>query len=751
LETKQELLKELFPPENDPNVGFKAFEILADVLSFKNELGLTKKWNRNYELGKNKHWKQDSDKASLITANLLFAHRTRTVNTLTDNNPTFNVRQVGELDPEKEEVVDGLVRTAEFWWQEQEQQAVLERSIINGETYGCTVEKVIFNIDLEYGIGEVEAEVVDPYHFGVYPVKTMDIQKADCVLHFWPMSVREARRRFPDKAERIRSDREVIGDLDDQRLEVQANSMRKSRGYFSTFAGVIKNMLNIAGASKGDEDEILMVEAWVKDYSTISENGKVRDKYPGNLRCITTCNGGEVVCSDRPNPSINPNLDLKQASQTYLFDKFPFSLTHSVTDTANPWGMCDYEQLEGLQIELDKTLSQFTLIKDKLSRLKIKNPKDSGVDNSEFTNAPGIINPANSMVSEAIKYMELPNVPFADLSAALGIFKDFFFLVAGTFELEQAQTPGREVIAYKAIAALLERAATMFRGKIRNYSKMIRERGRMYLSLMMNWYTQERWISYEEDGDQLTSAIHGNKMIIPAKLNVVSGSTMPVSKVQEREEAIGLFERQAIDGEELLKKMDWPQWKQVVKRMQIGPLSDLLEKLGKMGFPQQILQVLSQLQQIDMKDFERMLKAGEMPTAQQLLAPAGEQEQVPPIDQIEIEKTEAEIEKISAEIQLVIEQANTEKVEQAVKLAGVEFDKDKLAIERARMVRDIEAQEAELDLKEKEIELQVELKDKDLEIAKSKGNGGKQPTKSSKKREQGPYREKGMKSQNQRQ
>jgi hypothetical protein len=157
------------------------------------------------------------------------------------------------------------------------------------------------------------------------------------------------------------------------------------------------------------------------------------------------------------------------------------------------------------------------------------------VDNSEFTNAPGIINPANAMVSDAIKYMDLPNVPFADLSAALSIYKDFFYLVAGTFELEQAQTPGREVIAYKAIATLLERAATMMRGKIRGYSKMIRIRGRMYLSHVMNWYTEERWISYEIEGEEMQSAIRGTEMIIPSKLNVISGSTLPRSKIQERE------------------------------------------------------------------------------------------------------------------------------------------------------------------------------------------------------------------------
>ena len=724
---KQELLKELLPPEGDTELGYRIFEILEEIVKFKNELGLPGKWNRNYELGKNKHWKQDSNKVTLITANLLHAHRQRTVNTLTDNNPTFNVRQVGEVDPEKEEVFDSLLWTSEFWWQDQEQQSVMELSVINGETYGLAIEKVRFNAELEYGLGEVETENVDPYHFGWYPCKTKKIQQAQMVVHYYPITLREARRRWPEVAEHITSDRQVLEELGDERLEVTANQRSKLKGYFSSFSGVIKNMLNISGESRGEDEELLIVEAWVKDYTRVQDGDREYDKYSGNIRCVTTCNGGKIVCSDRDNPSINPNLEKEQAANTYLFDKYPFSITPSIADPVNPWGMGDYEQLEGLQIEVDKTLSQFTMIKDKLSRLKIINPEDSGVDNSEFTNAPGILNPSNSMVAEAIRYMDLPNVPFQDLTAALGIYKDFFFLVAGTFELEQAQTPGREVIAYKAIATLLERAATMLRGKIRNYSKMIRERGRMYLSHVMNWYTEERWISYEQDGEEMTQAIHGTEMIIPAKLNVVSGSTLPRSKVQEREEAIGLFQMGAIDQAELLKSMDWPMWKQVVKRMNLGPLADLLEKLQKMGFPDEFLEAMQFLQQMDMKDFDRAFEDGQIPTAQELLTVP--EEGMGAAQEAEAEKMRAEVQKIMAEAKLTLEQINTEKVEQAVKVAGVEFDQEKITIERAKLLK-------EMELKEKEIDVKAES-----------GNGD--ATKSASKREQGPFVEKGMKSDNQ--
>ena len=50
------------------------------------------------------------------------------------------------------------------------------------------------------------------------------------------------------------------------------------------------------------------------------------------------------------------------------------------------------------------------------------------------------------------------------------------------------------------LGRLASHAATLLRGKIRNYSRLVRERGRMFLSHMQNWYTEERWISFAESG-----------------------------------------------------------------------------------------------------------------------------------------------------------------------------------------------------------------------------------------------------------
>jgi hypothetical protein len=352
-------------------------------------------------------------------------------------------------------------------------------------------------------------------------------------------------------------------------------------------------------------------------------------------------------------------------------------------------------------MEMNKSLSQFVLEKDRAARKKIINPRDSGVQNHEFTNYTGIINPSSSTTSQGIRWLETPQSS-VDYDKAIALFKDLFFLVSGTFELDQAQVKGREVIAYKAIAALLERAATMMRGKIRAYSRLIRERGRMYLSHVMNFYTEERWITYQENGITQTKPITGTKMILPAKLTVVSGSTMPISRIQQREEAIELFKGGAIDQQELLEKLDWGNRAEVIKRTQAGPMGALLEKLATTGLPEPFMRYIQGIAEADPKKLQQSLESGEFPTFpeffQQVMAEMQGVSEDNPEQNAEFQERQAKVrqalaaaEKLMAERDLIIEKTATERLMQQVKAAGVAFDEESLKMQRAKIVADIEA------------------------------------------------------------
>ena len=232
---------------------------------------------------------------------------------------------------------------------------------------------------------------------------------------------------------------------------------------------------------------------------------------------------------------------------------------------------------------------------------------------------------------------------------------------------------------------------------------------------------------------------------------------MPISKIQQREEALALYKEQAIDREELLEKLDWSNRAEVLKRIAAGPVSSLTLKLEALGAPPEVNQFLTQLSMMDDKKFKLAVKQGEVPSFQQIveqLAGGNGQPQEDPmqqaelgIKQIDYQKGIAELAKLDAERALTTEKVMTERVDQQVKLAAISFDSESLKMERAKLVKEIEDtdhdktleefktgtelahKQASLDLEHKKIEAQVA-------VSKQKNRPG--------------YNERGMKSNNRR-
>ncbi|EGJ51777.1 hypothetical protein [Desulfocurvibacter africanus] len=736
-ELAEEERSELLPPEESGKLGYRVFELLAEILADKDAQGLHAKWETFYRLSRNQPWRASKKPGvPLLSANLLHRHRTKVVNTLTNSQPTFNVARAGEIDDKRAGVLDDVHRATQYWWQEQEQQHVFEQSVINGETYGCAIEKVIFDPDLEVGLGEVRTVVVDPFHFGVYPVDCKKLQDAEGVLHFYPMSVRQARRKWPDQAPLIRPDADLLKELGDTRRLIGGEG--RDQNVLARIGSFLGSLFGYSGGSSGRgqagqaNDQVLIVEAWVKDFSQIEADalveardaagnivlgednqplmvpGKISQaRYPGFIRRVTACCGGKVVLGDDPNPNINPELLASDmARHTYLYDKFPFSLVPSNTDTSTIWGMGDFEQLEDLQRAFNKCLSQLEYFKDRSVRPKIVNPRDSGVDNAEFSNDLGILNPAGSAVSAGIRYLEFPHIP-VDIERLMGVIKDLFFLVSATFDLEQASTPGKQVIAHKAITELLEQVSLSLAGKIRNYHRLVRERGRMFVSHMMNFYTEDRWISFEQNGEQVTKAIRGSEMIAPLKLSVVNGSTLPRSRTVEREEAAELFKAGVIDQAEILRVFDWPSRGEVLKRMQAGPLAALMERLAAAGLPEPVLRIVQGLAGLDDKAFAQAVKAGEVTAlveqAVGAIAAMSEEEQPDPaqvqaqvqadaLGRIEVEAKAAQVEQARAETLFKLSQAKTEQARRAVMVAGIGYDEEMIGIRKTELLASLDAE-----------------------------------------------------------
>lgn len=685
---------EILPPEGHSMVAPRVFELLQSVLSDKEDLGLHEKWLDHYRYTVNKPFKQPLPGLPKATANLLHRHLTRTVNTLTDNHPTFEVAATGGLDDEIADKLESTNHWIHYFWSENEQQDAYARSVRRGEIYGVAVEKVIFNPDAEGGMGEAETVCVDPYHFGVYPPGCQDVQKAEAVFHFYPMQVRQAKRMWPDKAAQIKADDKILEELSERRREIMVQDHGKREvGMFRRLIGQISNLMGRSDHERSDET--LICEAWVKDYSMVeveSDDGtNLEPKYPGYIRRVTVCSF-DVLLEDAPNPNVNrEGLSSEEYETTYLWDKFPFVVVNSQEDDGSIWGMSDFEQLLELQKRYTIALNQYLYFTDNCVRPKIKNPKTSGVSNTAFTNDNAVINPTNAFEAQAISYLSQAEPP-VDILELLSVIEDKFFKVAGTFEIEQANTGGREVVAAKAIAELLEQAATMMRGKMRNYQRLVRERGRMLLSHFQNFGTEPRWITYtEKDGTKHGKEVIGSELILPMRITIVSGSTLPQSKIAKRQEALDMFQAGVIDQQAVLEITDFPNRAEILQRMQAGQVGAVLERLAAM-LPEDALSQVESVLQLEDKDFEKALQDGEVP----VLPIEGQDVQRDPMADAELQdkmagakKAEAEAKRILAEVDRIL--AETEKVRN---------ETAKIAAETSRIMREAERMDSEEEFRE---------------------------------------------------
>jgi hypothetical protein len=200
-----------------------------------------------------------------------------------------------------------------------------------------------------------------------------------------------------------------------------------------------------------------------------------------------------------------------------------------------------------------------------------------------------------------------PPAPQRDIEQILGIYREMFDKIAGIFDMtDPSIAKGR--MAFKTVATIIESMHTMLRGKIRGYGKMIRERGRMWLSHAQNFYTEERLFFVERDsGSTEVGEILGKEMIIPLHFSVEAGSTMPTSRLQQREEAKELHSQGAIDIRELLIRLDWPNREEVIHRMEMGQFGALLERLQELGVNEEVVEMVTKVAEMDDQEYNAAL------------------------------------------------------------------------------------------------------------------------------------------------
>lgn len=606
------------PPEGHPDLGRWIWNLFEASYAEKERLGLMDRWVQGYKMFRGNHWGNkkvgDSDKISI---NLLFANIQRTVANITAKNP---VVEVVDLDGYEDGIDQVLSTKMRKYWHQTEQQAILARTCLANEIYGITIEK--------HGWSPARKEpfsvVIDPYSFFPAPNCPMDIQEAPFLIHAYAMDVNFIEKKF--KATDVIPDdvRTILGRNDREEVMPNATMQNKNAGLVYGNQADSMDGTSRVGGSLG---EGLVIECWIKDYSTTTEiieffennefEGEivtkkpiVSPKYPDGIRVITITNRGDKILSDMINPNINLELDYEEIEQTYTWGKFPFSKTNSYDSLSNIWGFSAEEQVGDLNKKIDEIVSKMVAYVNRALFPPLIIEKGAGITKSMIHNKPNlVIMPTRP--NARIEFMPVPNLPsnFFDILNVLTTFHDRIYQIE---DADRGVQP-TGVTAASAIVALQERNAVLIQHKIRAMEYIARERGRFAIAFMQNFSTTIE--SIEVNGELKTFQ---GITVVGRKFNylVESGSTVARTSIQQQEQAVSLYKLNAIDRQALLETLNFPNWKTIIERVGEGQLDQAIQILVQAGMPEEEAGMLKQFLLEPQTGTDKENQSQERPTAQ---------------------------------------------------------------------------------------------------------------------------------------
>lgn len=536
-----------------------------------------KKWMHYYKMFRGQQWpEQRPAYRHSEVVNLIFQAIQSTVPIITDTRPRWEYQP---QDPSDMDFASVMNKVAEADWVKNNWLMDLTEIVYDAHFYGTGLSEIGYDPKAKPMEGDIFLKSCDP--FSSYPdPSAKDVNKnARFFLKAEPVDVDEMKREYPelghfvkaDIVDAIRNERTELEPIYQLRLPIDETKSMQGNGVS------VESLL---------DQKCLKKTLYCLSDETIEEPDATgamvkRLKYPNGRKIIVA---GGVLLEDGPIP--------------YDDGKFPYARLVNYLLPREFWGISEIEQLESPQRTFNKLIS-FSL--DVLTLMG--NPiwivdDEAGIDTDNLINSPGLVVEKNKS-GEVRREEGVQLQPY--VLQLIDRMQEWFTSIAGT--MESSPPPG--VTAAAAIQDLLEASQTRVRLKARYLDAALQDMGQMYLSRVLQYRnspTIVRLTGNEQDGQYFKFHVKpmtdemgqpmmdeaGNPMRaaviqemgpggvtssreIPIKgsldVRVSTGTTMPFMKAQKSREAKELFQLQAIDQEELLKSIEWPNYQGVMQRM----------------------------------------------------------------------------------------------------------------------------------------------------------------------------------------
>lgn len=484
------------------------------------------------------------------TINLLDSILNRMIPIITDRIPTVYVMSLIE-DNRMHDLASLITQHFPYLWERLSFDSTSEEVYYDALLYGTGIAKIYWDVYALRGKGEIAIDPCDP--LTTYPDENAsEMATTSRFVHAQIRSLYYIRKYYPKKGHLVKAEAEyssVTPEEKERAKLIQVYPVDKTKPYVE----------DIEQAVFPAKERALVKESWIEDLESTDNKGNLT--YP-NGRVMTVAN--RIVLRDDPSPY-------------YFLQEPPFTKCVLRPVPRKFWGKSEIQDLIELQKELNKRRSQIT---DNISLTG--NPwtilfNTTGIKPSTITNKPGLVlpvNPSNFHQGGVIRTAPPPLPQYIVENPRM--IKEEMELLAGVHAVIQGQRP-EALGTGRAIQALQEGVMMKQSKRTRRAEAFVRDVCWKVLGLMLQNYKEPRATIISKIGDV------PKKMSIPAlslpqeyqgyplqslfQIVVGTGAGAPTTKMERKDDALVLWDRQVIDDQELLEAFEYPNRTEILKRV----------------------------------------------------------------------------------------------------------------------------------------------------------------------------------------
>lgn len=547
-----------------------------------------KHWIDAYKFYRGEQWGKVPSYKSKEVVNMIYRTIQGQTSVMMDARPTVGFLPQEPADLELSEILNQVFQAD---WEKNEWMMELMAIMLDGELYSVGYGHTCYDTELAGKRAGIKWECADPFSCYPDPDSTDVNKKSEGFIYAEPEDIDKVKKRYAGhKYVHL-----LKPDLDDMsRYKRQMETLHVKR---NTDLDINPEKLSYGSSFDEDKDKVLVVTAYLKPCDTEEveeedEQGEklyiTRRKYP---------RGRKVV---KINEYIMEDDELEYDDLEFPFERYVVSPL-----PREYYGISTVESQKGPQMLFNKVLNFVVDVLHLTGNPVWLVPLGSGVNTRKLTNEPGLMVEHNDgNAPTRVEGVQLQ--PY--VLQLIDRLRTWFDDQAGEQDVTRGINPSG-ITANAAIENLLDAAQKRVKQKIRCIDVMLTQFGRHWLSRCFQYYTvPEIYRLTAKDGTQNYFKFHvehkdtGEKypdgspkvqkvailrkytkndlgQMVPedtqsehqvrgefdVRVDTISG--LPFAKAENESRVFNLFDRQIIDAEEVLTRLEYPNKDQILARL----------------------------------------------------------------------------------------------------------------------------------------------------------------------------------------